>query len=300
MLRTRSAIDFIAADGPRVAIAYSASALCIELWTPSRGRLVRFAEGACSASERGGEEQGISGLGLAGERVSWTNWMETNHYATWVVSATEREPAPRSVFEVEDVEVAGAPYGDGSLLVFESWRDDGRGVIHRLDGRRVRTVAATTNAPALQAVGGGLVVRKHDRESVDVVRANGGVVVASFRVPGKTRASAVDHGLVAVATPGRLSAFDIRMQRRIASRVIGARERLVDLDGGIAVLLAGRSIRLIRLFDGAEAVVRAPGGEPVLAQLEPGGLFYSYAATRPMRGRVVFVPRDTLGRRFSG
>jgi hypothetical protein len=155
VLRTRGTIDSIAADGPRVAIAYNGSTWCIELWTPSSRRLVRFAEGACSASARGGEAQGISGLGLAGGRVAWTNWMETNHYATWVVSATESAPAPRSVFEVEDVEVVGVPHGDDSLLVFESWRDDHRGTIHRLAGRRVSTVASTTGAPALQAVGGG-------------------------------------------------------------------------------------------------------------------------------------------------
>jgi len=51
----------------------------------------------------------------------------------------------------------------------------------------------------------------------------------------------------------------------------------------------------LRLSDGREAVVDAPGTGPVLAQMESSRLFYSYTAGDPRYpGRVVFVPFDHL------
>jgi hypothetical protein len=68
---------------------------------------------------------------------------------------------------------------------------------------------------------------------------------------------------------------------------------LSDLQDGIAVLVAGNGIHLLRPADGTDKVIHVAGTGAVLAQLEPSGLFYSYTADDPAYpGRVVFVPRD--------
>jgi hypothetical protein len=70
---------------------------------------------------------------------------------------------------------------------------------------------------------------------------------------------------------------------------------LAGLQNGIAVVVAGRRISLVRVSDGNKAVIRAGAGK-VNAQLEPAGLFYSYSASRG--GRVAFIPMGELQRRI--
>ena len=72
--------------------------------------------------------------------------------------------------------------------------------------------------------------------------------------------------------------------------------RLADVDGGIAVLRRADTVLLLRLGDG-HSLTLAPGRGPVLADLEPPGLYYSYA-TGDGGGRVVFVPRSELLRQL--
>ena len=73
--------------------------------------------------------------------------------------------------------------------------------------------------------------------------------------------------------------------------------RLEDIQSGIAVLVSGRDVRLVRLSDGKVALIRAPGRTPVHAQLEPDGLYYSYSLTA-RSSRVAFLPFSGLAARF--
>ena len=68
--------------------------------------------------------------------------------------------------------------------------------------------------------------------------------------------------------------------------------RLADLQGDLAVYVAGREVHVLRVTDGRDVFVRRPAVGPVHAQLESTGLFYS-------SGRNVnFVPRSELNRRL--
>jgi hypothetical protein len=58
------------------------------------------------------------------------------------------------------------------------------------------------------------------------------------------------------------------------------------------VLQRGDTIVLMRLDDG-RSVTLTPGRGPVLADLEPAGLYYSYV-TDEGGSRIVFVPRSNL------
>jgi hypothetical protein len=109
--------------------------------------------------------------------------------------------------------------------------------------------------------------------------------------PADVRAARVDGGRLVVWRFGVLEVYDVATGARVLSRPVPVGFRLVDVDGGIAVLLNGAAITLLRLDDGASRNI-SPGGAPVLAELEPAGLYYSHRVGDG--GRVVFVPRSEL------
>lgn len=61
-----------------------------------------------------------------------------------------------------------------------------------------------------------------------------------------------------------------------------------DVEHGLLVYTIGRVVHVLRLADGREKSFVAPVVQPVQAQLEPSGLFYSYRLRN--EGRVRFVP----------
>jgi hypothetical protein len=91
-----------------------------------------------------------------------------------------------------------------------------------------------------------------------------------------------------------LEIYDARSGRAELQRSLPAGYRLTDVDGGVAVLVSGAKIVLLRLADGRSFTL-APGRGFVSAELEPPGLYYSYAIPGG-GGRVVFVPRSELFR----
>ncbi len=86
-----------------------------------------------------------------------------------------------------------------------------------------------------------------------------------------------------------LEVYDVATGARVRSHPVPVGFRLGDVDGGTAVLLATEAITLLRLDDGTSRTL-APGRAPVLAELEPAGLYYSYA-TGDGGGRVALLPR---------
>jgi WD40-like Beta Propeller Repeat len=65
---------------------------------------------------------------------------------------------------------------------------------------------------------------------------------------------------------------------------------LEDAAHGLAAYILGGSLHLLRLRDGADAVV----GPATAARLEDGGLFYAYRGAAPYVGRIRFIPFDQL------
>jgi hypothetical protein len=73
-------------------------------------------------------------------------------------------------------------------------------------------------------------------------------------------------------------------------RVLGAQARATpsDVERGLLVYTIARAVYALRLSDGHRTRFTTPRGSYPLAQIEPSGLFYSYAIGR--EGRVRFVP----------
>ena len=296
-LETRSRIDLLAADGTRVAIGYSSVPNCLELWSPLTHKLVRIAEQACFSEERGGEAMSIFGLALADSRLAWAVAMETHHTYEAISTATEARPWIEVGYSAElDVEHVGPPFGDGSLLVFESWRESGRGTLWRLRGKRAVRLRGVTGAPSLLAVDDGRIVRRGGAYPVEVLRADGTPLASFVITGGHPESAALDGNRLAVLGQASLALYDLERRTRTRSWPVSPRGgKLAGLQNGIAVVVAGRRISLVRVSDGKTAVIRAGGGK-VHAQLEPAGLFYSHSA--PRGGRVAFVPMGELQRRI--
>jgi hypothetical protein len=102
---------------------------------------------------------------------------------------------------------------------------------------------------------------------------------------------------------GRLDVYDLRSGSRVTSWPLSARpDELAGAAAGLVVFVHGRSVHVLRLRDGREAIVRVapaqavpeegPTARPdVHADISRAGLFYAYNRARGShRGRVVFVP----------
>lgn len=112
--------------------------------------------------------------------------------------------------------------------------------------------------------------------------------------PAMLHAAALTHAGLVVDQGRSISVYDATTGKRTntwAKRAAGA---LVDADSNIALYIAGRVIHLLDLSLGHDVTIRTPGTGPVLAQVEPAGLFYSYSAPGDQPGRIAFLPIRTV------
>ncbi len=198
----------------------------------------------------------------------------------------------------------------------------------QVTGGGKRMLASAQGELSALAVGGGLVAARRGDGSLALLSADGSTRrVFRFR-PGEARAAvltapAAGPTLVVLrrdaAGGDALLVYDVvrgtleRTWRLPAARTSGPGQcgappdlcparppvlRLEDVESGIAVYVLGRDVHLLRLSDGRDVTLAAAGVGTVHAQLEPVGLWYSYAEpSSTLSGRVAFVPfRDVLRR----
>jgi hypothetical protein len=239
---------------------------------------------------------------LAGSRVAWVSYGcgTTCDFVPKTVTLAD----PRPVWLAEDgFNGTGRLWdyhlhGDGDLLVF----DDRLGLVRigagreqcarpvPLRSRRICTVLRSgEHAAPVDSVSGRLVaVREPD--GVAVLDERGTLVRFLTFAPADVSAALLDGGRLVVARASTIEVYDAATGARLLSRPLPD-GRLVDVDGGIAVLIHADTIELLRLDDGRSTTL-TPGHGPLFADLEQPGLYYSYAGGTG--GRVVFLPRPQL------
>lgn len=141
----------------------------------------------------------------------------------------------------------------------------------------------------MDSVSGGLIA-VCETGAVAVLNERGALLRLISFTPADVNEALLDGNDLVVWRFGVLEVYDVTTGARKLSRPLPAGYRLADMDGGIAVLRRGDAILLLRLGDG-HAITLEPGKGPVFADLEPPGLYYSYA-TADGRGRVVLFPRS--------
>jgi len=306
---TTSPISALSADGSRVTFAVRPGVTDCEhvvAWAPG-SELIRLGNLPAPCPLYGGS---ITSLALAGSRAAWVSTtFDEDRCGFALMSATLADPTPRDVnvgqiyggsCESRDIEHLR---GDGDLLVFNDNSSHPTWLVQiGVGGRKCGVVFCATlrkgpQASPIDSVSGALIAIR-TRTAVSVLD-NHGVLVRTFRfTPADVYAARLDGGRLVVARSYTIESYDVATGSQELSRPVPAGYELTDVDDGIAVLRRTDSVILVRLGDGASLRL-TPGRAPVLADLEPVGLYYSYA-TEGSGGRVVFVPRAELLQQLGG
>jgi hypothetical protein len=250
-------------------------------------------------------------IAIAGERVAWLAHgatLSSSQLDLYVASIGGRRArlvmqGDGETFSGDDVEAAnreiGLLDGDGSDIVFASWTvaKGGKAIV---DERLWRI--GTNGEPSLLGRIRGLRSLAVDAGTVATLQRGGTFTLISaaggdrrtLRVP-ELAGRMIDRrgwdlrlsdGRLVVLTRSTVEVYDAANGASVASWPIGFAEGeargILDVAGGYASFLTGNRIHVVRLSDGAQAIVpparvHPPGCEssPVWAQLEPLGLVYA-------------------------
>jgi Tol biopolymer transport system component len=291
---TRTPISDLSADGGRVAFVLGwTGADCehVAVWTPAAQVLNRFRKPSTAC------DGGVYSVELSGSRAAWVSYSGCGNFCDVTLeTATLDDPAPLAV--AYDSVNANEPLewplrGDGDLLVF----DEGERLVRLGTGAEkcekalCTTLRRGAHSAPVESVSGGLIAVL-EASAVAVVDGHGALVTVIPFAQNEVKAARLDGGHLIVARSGVLQVYDAASGAALQQRPLPAGYSLTDVDGGIVVLQHHETITLMRLEDG-RSLTLAPGRGPVLADLEPAGLYYSYV-TDEGGGRVVFVPRSNL------
>jgi hypothetical protein len=312
---TRAVVGKLSADGPRVAFVAKATATDCEhlaVWMPREESLQRVGPRRATCSHRLYGFTRVSELALADGRVAWAfRGPDPDNCATFALRAAALADS-RSVAIALEEAVPCTPediyhlHGAGDLLVFNDrtrlvrvgsgrqkcQQEGGYGVVKTSICATLRRGA---DAVPVDAVFEGLIAIR--RSGAVTVLDDQGKLVRSLRFdPADVSAARLDGEGLVVSRTGRLEFYEVATGAPKLSRPLPSGYRLADADGGIAVLLSTDTVLLLRLADG-HSLPLGSGRGPALADLEPSGLYYSYA-TSDGGGRVVFVPRSEVVRQL--
>jgi Tol biopolymer transport system component len=299
---TTAPVVSLAADGGTVAFVTDAIPTdCdhVDVWSPGSASITRFTLRAPCGY--GGSH--VYDVAVAGSSIAWSSY-DYGRTDVVVKSPTFDHPVSLGLGrEGEDTTwPTGVPdyhlRGDGDLLV----ESDGSSLVRiGLGNAKCGNLPCTTlrserdgHVCCPESVSGGLIALR-EPHAVTVLDDQGRLVRSFTFAPDDVSAARLDGGRLVVWRFGVLEEYDVATGARLLSRLMPAGYRLADVDGGVAVLTSAGGVELLRLDDGRSLTL--PGGDPTLADLEPSGLYYSYA-TADGGGRVVFVPRPELLRRL--
>jgi hypothetical protein len=318
-------VTAIAADGPRVAIAVRSPGGCdhVVVWTaPGTASQTYAAKTSCAGSA----VHGITEIAIAGNRVEWVATEGGNLLDMTLEAATLGRPGVSTVAFGEnqagaeggvDGDWIGRLYGDGTLLVYNTWRECtlsrpegsapcGQGLLSggtvytnqklwKLVGLTKARIRSGEDAFEVVAVDGGRVALQGVRDGSVIVVDSHGRRLTSGAITGSTTSGTAMQGTQVVTLHGTtMQVWDASSGHLNGSVTLPAgtgAPLLRDVQNGIAVYLRGRAVHVVRLADSKQAAFAVPGRRAVDAQIEAPGLFYAYNATSgSSRGRVVFVP----------
>jgi hypothetical protein len=183
--------------------------------------------------------------------------------------------------------------GHGGLLVFNNpYREP---AVVRIGSGRETTLRRGAHVAFVASVSAGRIAI-HEADAVTVLDAHGAVIRVFPFGRDEVRAVRLDGDRLVVTRGDALEAYDVATGAAELQRPLPSGYELTDADGGVAVLQRGNEILLLRLADGRSFRL-APGREPVRADLESTGLYYSYP-TAGGGGRLVLMPRAEVVQRL--
>lgn len=326
LLGTTTPVSTLAADGSIAAVSTECGKRFLEnvAWNPVLRSVVSMAPGArgCGGSSTG---EGIWEQGMAGRRLAWVRYEGGNYRSTYLFTATVGRPrlmtmlVRQTIHNTDDGtgDWVGNVRGDGSLLVFNTWRlcysepeipgSCPAGVppktyhiynekLWRVVGARKRLLVASKDQLTVLSVAAGRILVQRADGSLELRRADGKLARAFRFERGQVLGAQLDASELVVlerASGLRWRVYDSRSGELKRTLRAPARAMPADVERGLLVYTVGRVAHVLRLRDGHQKRFTAPAGTwQVLAQIEPAGLFYSYSVGR--KGRVRFVPFNEI------
>jgi hypothetical protein len=327
-LATAGSVAALSADGARIAVATTGLAHACDrvvLWNaPARSSTRWAAHTNCGGGSQTSGGQRLSEVALAGTRALWIESIAGNDQELALWSARPGHKPSMLAFATNGNGAGGDPAGDyvghvyanGTLAAFNTWRVC-PGIIGTLPPIcPPRTVTLQTlwritpsgkaairrgpDTTYVAAVDAGRIAVQHANGSVTLVSAAGAPLTQIAVPSGRFAGLALNGTQLAVIRDGALEVYSTRtgaLAKRIALPASPA-PTLRDLDAGLAVYTAGRTVHVVKVGTGRNRAWAAPASA-VDAQLEQTGLWYAYnRASGAARGRVVFVPRAQVSARL--
>lgn len=303
-LQAARPVESIAADGTRVVIAYGPgrSPGCVETWDTGTNSIVRYNECGWQAPALAGERVALPQFEHAAGTNAYGIYLSTIDHPnpTWVTGLC---PAQSLQFCIRDP--VGDAVGKGSLLVVDSWKGpqpycndpcpppkrDGR--LYRIDNGGALEIATSTAGLTPLAVDSDRILVEVDADELALLDAAGATLL-TVSAPGHGAAQLQGRDLV-VQSGLTLADYDAGNGALLHEWPLPADARLEDVQDGTAVYVTATDVHLLRLADGRDVAIHPPGHGALHAQLEPAGLFYSYAVDDGvLPGRVAFVASTAL------
>lgn len=328
-LATAGSVVALSADGPRVAVATAGLAHACDrvvLWNAiAYGQTTRWAAHTnCGGGRQTSGGQRLTEIALAGARALWVESISGNDQELALWSATPGHKPSMLAFATNGNGASGDPAGDylgrvhadGTLAAFNTWRvcpgiigtlppicpprTTTQQTLWRVTPVSKQAVRRNADTAYVAAVDAGRIAVQHANGSVTLFSASG-APLAQIGIPiGRFAGLALSGKQLAVIRDGSLEVYSTAtgaLTKRIALPATPA-PTLRDLDAGLAVYTAGRTVHVVRVATGRNRAWSTPTAA-VDAQLEKAGLWYAYnRASGSALGRVLFVPRGLVAARL--
>jgi hypothetical protein len=292
-LRTGGAIQSLAMDGPRVALAVRDRAgrcdrvVYLNVLRAPAQRISAPVGPTCVP----GQKTQISAVAIGGFRTEWL--AASGNRASLVIGSPRcQEWVVRRLGTGPGGEDVVGMAADGKTLAFAVTNHErelrGLSSIDVIAGTySPRTIITGRGQPVALSVDGNTIATLFADGTVDVRTARGRSV-ARFAV-GTGRAIALSDGKLVVLRATRLDVYSLASRNRIhAVRIPRVTVNALDAQYGIAVVAAGRNALAVDLATGAVAVVGSSASPVVGAAIERPGV--AFASTSGDRGLATFVP----------
>ena len=326
-LATAGSVVALSADGPRVAIATTGLARACDrvvLWNAVARTSARWAAHTnCGGGQTSGG-QALKEIALAGTRALWVESISGNNQELALWSARPGQKPAMLAFETNGNGAGGDPAGDylghvhadGTLAAFNTWRvcdriPPGGGLIPpcvpgqiglqtlwRVTPAGKRAIRQGADATFVAAVDAGRIAVQHDDGTVTLFSSSGAPSTTLGLPDGKFAGLELGGAQLAAIRNGALEVYSSTTGALAERFALPASPTptLRDLDAGLAVYTAGRTVHVVRVASGKNRAWAAPTAV-VGAQLEGAGLWYAYNVSGKTKGRIAFVPRAQVAAR---
>ena len=320
LVETVKPVTQLAADGSSVAFVLAPGrSPCANVWDESgaalRGVPLNNCRPPLDCCHLGADA--LAGITLAGDTVAWSYFF---HFAGLdIFDVLFVRPGDTDVTYVDGADCPGGAgpdclmpmqdlVGDGGTIVFDTWAEScdypsypmpcatqtkKNGKLYRADGAKAILLASSAGGLTPLSVDGDRILVDHGDGTLELLGRDG-TSVRSFSVGAFVGAGFQGADLV-VQRDGSVDDYDAATGALRHTWPLPAGAHLDGVYGGLAAFDVGTTVHILALADGSDRTIAVPGGAPVHAALDSGGLFYSYTvddADHP--GRVAFIPLDEL------